>query len=274
MNTASTSSDVAESITLRLLSYNIQVGIAATGFRDYVLSGWKHILPCSQRLVNLHRIARMISDFDVVGLQELDGGSLRSGYINHAEFLAHEARFPHWFDKTNRKLWKVARHSMGMLSRYAPIRIDSHELPARLPGRGALSVSFGNPEDPLVLIMAHLSLSRSARRVQMEYLGGIMSGYRNVIFMGDLNCSPQSRELSRFLGETGLSMPYSNLFTYPSWNPTKHLDHILVSPGICVGSVKVLECPFSDHLPMTMEVTLSPNVLMPGSREWLEGAAA
>lgn len=137
MNAMVPFNDIASGFKLRLLSYNIQVGISAAGFRDYVLHGWKHILPCPQRLKNLHRIARVIRDFDVVGLQELDSGSLRSGFINHAEYLAREAEFPHWFDKTNRKLWKVARHSMGLLSKYAPISISRHDLPARVPGRGS-----------------------------------------------------------------------------------------------------------------------------------------
>jgi len=265
MNAMVPFNDIASGFKLRLLSYNIQVGISAAGFRDYVLHGWKHILPCPQRLKNLHRIARVIRDFDVVGLQELDSGSLRSGFINHAEYLAREAEFPHWFDKTNRKLWKVARHSMGLLSKYAPISISRHDLPARVPGRGALVVCFGNPEDPLVLVLVHLSLSRSARCFQMEYLGELVRGYNHVILMGDLNSGAESLELLRFLRETNLRMPYSNLFTYPSWKPRKHLDHILVSPSIRIGSVKVLNYPLSDHLPITMEVSLPEDVMMPGS---------
>lgn len=266
--------DVSTGLRLRLLSYNIQVGIAAAGFRDYVFHGWKHLLPCTQRLNNLHRIARMIRGFDMVGLQELDSGSLRSGFINHAEYLAREAKFPHWCDKTNRKLWKVARHSMGLLSKYAPTGISRHDLPARLPGRGALMVSFGNRENPLVLVLAHLSLSRSARCFQMEYLSGLIRGYKHVILMGDLNCSPDSRELSRFLHETNLCMPYSDLFTYPSWNPKKNLDHILVSPTITTGPVEVLNYALSDHLPITMEITLPMEVLPPGgSACWKTEAA-
>ncbi|MBN2299383.1 MAG: hypothetical protein JXM72_12355, partial [Deltaproteobacteria bacterium] len=60
--------------TLRLLSYNIQVGIPSKRYRDYVTHGWKHLLPHRERHQNLSRIARMIKDFDVVGLQELDSG--------------------------------------------------------------------------------------------------------------------------------------------------------------------------------------------------------
>jgi len=266
--------DHSKGIRLRLLSYNIQVGIAATGFSDYVFHGWKHLLPSTQRLKNLRRIARMIRDFDIVGLQELDSGSLRSGFINHAEYLAREAKFPHWCDKTNRKLWKMARHSMGLLSRYAPIGVSRHDLPARLSGRGALVARFGNPENPLVLVLAHLSLGRNARCFQMEYLSGLIRGCKHVILMGDLNCSPDSRELSLFLRETGLRMSYPALFTYPSWKPKKHLDHILVSPTIVTGPVEALSYTLSDHLPITMEVSLPEEVLLPGGSKGRKAQAA
>ncbi|MEK7696756.1 MAG: EEP domain-containing protein, partial [Pseudomonadota bacterium] len=66
---------------LRLLSYNIQIGIATSRYRQYLTHSWKHVLPSTQRLGNLDRIARLIRSSDVVGLQEVDAGSLRSGYI-------------------------------------------------------------------------------------------------------------------------------------------------------------------------------------------------
>jgi len=125
-----------------------------------------------------------------------------------------------------------------------------------------------------VLVLAHLSLSRKARCFQMEYLSRLIREYRHVILMGDLNCSPGSRELSRFLRETDLCMPYSDLFTYPSWNPKKHLDHMLVSPGIKIGSVKVLNYPLSDHLPITMDVSLPRDIMLPRDAGRGKNAAA
>jgi endonuclease/exonuclease/phosphatase family metal-dependent hydrolase len=259
---------------LRLLSYNIQVGITATRYRDYIFQSWKHFLPYRNRMNNLQRIARIIKDFDVVGLQELDSGSLRSGFINHAEYLANLAEFPHWYDKTNRTLWKVARHSMGLLSKYAPIHISRHNLPARVPGRSALMVHFGNPEDPLVLVLAHLSLSRKARIMQMEYVSELISDYNHVILMGDLNCGCDSKELATLLEETHLRMPYSDLLTYPSWKPTKHVDHILLSPTIEINSVQVLDCTISDHLPIAMEISLPENVFLPQGGRYAKAKAA
>lgn len=249
--------------TLRLLSYNIQVGIPAARYRDYVMQSWKHLLPHRNRHHNLSRIARMIKDFDVVGLQELDSGSIRSGFVNHAEFLANKAGFPHWYDKTNRNWGKVARHSMGVLSRYASTGIQKHNLPSRVPGRGALVVQFGSQHNPLTLVLVHLSLSRKARRQQIEYVSELVSEYNHVILMGDLNCGAHSEEIGMLLERTKLTMPYSDLMTYPSWNPRIHLDHILISEGIRINEVKVLEYPLSDHLPIAMEITVPQDILMP-----------
>lgn len=240
---------------IRILSYNVQVGIEAAGYSDYLLHGWKHILPFKHRMLNLYRISRLIQAYDVVGLQELDSGSLRSSFINCTEYLAREACFPHWYDKTNRSFWKVARNSMGLLCKLAPFAVSRHDLPGLVPGRGALVVHFGNQDDPLIIVLVHLALSRAARLFQVEYLSNLIKGYNHVIIMGDMNCSADSRELKVLMEETRLTMPYSNLYTYPSWNPRRNIDHILISPSIVIDSVQVLNYPLSDHLPISMEIT-------------------
>ena len=67
---------------LRLLSFNIQVGNSTEKYRHYLTRGWQHLLPHKGRTGNLQKIGDLLSDFDLVALQEADGGSLRSGYIN------------------------------------------------------------------------------------------------------------------------------------------------------------------------------------------------
>ena len=249
--------------TLRLLSYNIQLGIPSRRYRDYVTHSWKHLFPYRNRHHNLSRIAHMIKNFHIVGLQELDSGSIRSGFVNHAEFLADRAGFPHWYDKTNRNWGRVARHSMGVLSKYASTGVQKHNLPGRVPGRGALIVHFGNQHDPLALVLVHLSLSRKARKQQIEFVSDLVKAYNHVILMGDLNCGTDSEEIAMLLEKTKLVMPYSDLLTYPSWNPRIHLDHILVSKSIRIHDVKVLEYPLSDHLPIAMEVSVPQDMLIP-----------
>jgi len=241
---------------LRLLSYNIQTGIATNGYRHYLTHSWKHVLPCPKRLDNLDRIARLIQDVDIVGLQEVDGGSLRSGFINQTEYLALAAHFPYWYDQTNRNLGKLAQHSTGLLSRLRPAEVMEVKLPGMIPGRGALTVRYGHGNDALVLVIAHLALGRRARFRQLECIADIIGHYRHAIVMGDMNCCSESREIGWLIRHTDLREPVHDLPTFPSWRPSRNLDQILVSPSVTVERIEVLNYPFSDHLPVVMDVTL------------------
>ena len=248
--------------SLRLLSYNIQAGIATTRYRHYLTHSWRHVLPCPKRLDNLDRIAALLASFDIVGLQETDGGSLRSGFVNLTEYLALQARFPWWYDQTNRNLGKLAQHSLGILSRYVPNDIAELRFPGRIPGRGALSVRFGVGSDALLVVIAHLALGRRARLRQLGYLAEVIQHARHVVLMGDLNCDANSLEMNWLLARTHLCEPAPGLHTFPSWRPQRRLDYILVSPTLTVRDVQAINLPISDHLPIAMEVEL-PSILQP-----------
>lgn len=245
---------------LKLLSYNIQAGITTRRYRQYFTQGWKHVLHHPQRFVNLDRIAQLVSHYDLVGIQEADAGSARSGHVNLTQYLANAAGFPYWDDQTNRRIGRFAQHSIGVLSRYKPSGITEHRLPGRIPGRGALAVRFGDGNESLVVLIVHLALSRRARLEQLDYLGDLVNEYRHVVLMGDLNCHSQSEEMERLMHRTLMSEPVHGLNTFPSWRPHKNIDHILVTPTVQVERAEVLDYPLSDHLPLSMEVILPPSV--------------
>ncbi len=247
--------------SLRLMSFNIQAGIDTRYYHQYFTRGWRHVLPDTKRSHNLRRIADVIGDFDLVGLQELDAGSLRSGFVDQTAFLAQTAAFPHWYQQTNRPLGRFAQHSNGLLSRLAAREVTEHRLPGRMPGRGALIVRFGPAEAELVVVLLHLALSQRARLSQLAYVAEQIAESEHVIVMGDLNCHSRSPELVYLCAETGLREPLHDLPTYPSWRPARNIDHILVSPSLEVTAAEVLDEAVSDHLPMTMDVRL-PDALL------------
>lgn len=259
---------------LRLLSYNIQTGIASSRYHHYLTHSWKHVLPYPERLDTLDRIATLAADFDIVGLQESDAGSLRSGFINQTEYLAERARFPLWLDQTNRNLGHFAQHSLGLLSRFRPTEISEVRLPGMIPGRGALCVRFGSGEAALLLLIVHLALGPRARARQLESLVELIVGHRHVILMGDLNCRSESKEMGRLLRGTDLSEPIHGLYTFPSWRPRRNIDHILVSASIQVDSVRVLNYTISDHLPIAMDITLPPAAALSKASGTIEPLAA
>nr|WP_242472497.1 endonuclease/exonuclease/phosphatase family protein [Ectothiorhodospira mobilis] len=247
---------------LRILSYNVQVGIAAARFHHYLTNSWKHFLPYGGRLGNLDSIARFIAGFDLVGLQELDAGSLRSQFINLAEYLSERSRLPYWYSQTNRNLGSFAKHSLGLLSRYQPHSVVEHRLPGRIPGRGALEAHFGaaRGEDSLVILLVHLSLGRQSRMRQLQYLGEVLREHEHVVVMGDLNTPAHSQELRRLVRHTRLQQPLEGAKTYPSWRPMHAFDHILVTPGLGLRGVHVYNLNYSDHLPVGVEVVVPDTV--------------
>lgn len=249
---------------LRVVSYNIQVGITTTRPRHYLTHSWRHVLPHSQRMTNLDRIAQMVTDFDIVGLQEVDAGSLRSGFINQTEYLADKAGFPFWFHQVNRNIGRLAQHSNGLLSRYCPVELRELRLPGLIPGRGAIFARYGRSDAPLVVVMLHLALGRHARIRQLDMIGELINDYPHAILMGDMNCRPGSKEMDILFRHTNLREPLEEVLTFPSWRPRFHIDHILTTPGLHVIEARALKYSFSDHLPIAVEIALPAGMRLNG----------
>ncbi|NVK88625.1 MAG: endonuclease/exonuclease/phosphatase family protein [Gammaproteobacteria bacterium] len=242
--------------SLKMLSFNIQVGIETRRYSDYVSRSWRHLLPHAGRHINLEKIAALISDYDIVALQEVDAGSLRSSFVNQVEYLAQRAGFEHWHVQRNRNLAHIAAHANGLLSKIPAEVVVDHALPGLIPGRGALQVSFGSDELSLVVMVVHLALSKKAQRKQLKYIAETLSDYHHFVIMGDMNCEPNW--LTDELHQCGLATKLMNDHqpTYPSWNPKRSFDQILVSESLEVNDVEVLPCVISDHLPIAMEINL------------------
>lgn len=248
--------------TLRLLTYNIQAGHSTDRYSHYLTRGWQHLLPAPSRMSNLDGIAAAVEEYDIVALQEVDGGSLRSGFVNQAKYLAACGQFPHVYEQQNRRIGGFSQHSNAVLTRFQPTRIDHHRLPGLIPGRGAMRLRFGLGDDALHVVIMHLALGKRGRLRQMRYIAELIGHHRNVVVMGDLNCRSASPEMRELLRLADLREPEADLHTFPSWRPNRQLDHILVSPSITVEQVVVLPHTYSDHLPIAMHVRLPETSLM------------
>lgn len=247
--------DARDERTLHLLSCNILAGGSMRGYRDYVTTGWKQILPTGKR-ANLDGLARVIGDFDLVGLQEADAGSLRSGFLNQTQYLAEAADFPFWSHQPNRRVSRLASSSNGLLARWQPDEVLDYPLPGRIPGRGALWARFGRGDDALIVVVAHLSLGQVARARQLAFIAELIGQHPNAILMGDFNTPARGKELDLLYTRTALAPPSESPATFPSWHPTRAIDHILVTPSLEVERRWALPHPVSDHLPIAARVLL------------------
>lgn len=245
---------------LRLLSCNILAGARVAHYRDYVTRSISAVLPARSKLDNLDRLAEVLPQFDVIGLQEADAGSLRSGFLNQTRYLAETSGMPFWSYQPNRAMAHVAHSANGLISRLEPKSVLDYPLPSRIPGRGALLAQFGEGENALAVMIAHLSLSASARARQLGFIAELLQDFPHAVLMGDLNSEPDSMEMRQLFAKCSLQPPTQPTPTFPSWKPKRALDHILTSPAIQLDKVWALPQAFSDHLPLAAEISLPAHV--------------
>jgi len=242
--------------SLKVVSYNIQVGIAAESLFDNISNAWRHILPHQQSLTTLSSISELIKDFDVVALQEIDTGSHRTCFVNQLTHIADLAQFPYSTHHTTREIGNLTKHGKGMLSHYPLNNIAHIPLPSRIAGRGISVAEIGTGDNTLCIVNVHLSLSMRAQLQQLETIGQIISQYKTVIVMGDFNMRVAALKRSGFLQQYSLRIVNDTIKTYPSWQPSRLIDYLLVSDDIRVKSMHTIETNLSDHLPVAAELII------------------
>ncbi len=245
---------------LRLLSCNILAGGSVQRYHEYVTRSLHGVLPGRSKLDNLDRLAELLPQFDVVGLQEADAGSLRSGFLNQTRYLAETAGMPFWSHQPNRPMARLAHSANGLISRLEPHSVLDYPLPSRIPGRGALLARFGDGDDALAVMIAHLSLSAPARARQLAFIGEVLADFPHAVLMGDLNTEAHSNEMRQLFAKCRLQPPEQPMPTFPSWKPRRALDHILTSADIQLDKVWTLPQAFSDHLPLAAEIRMPAHI--------------
>jgi endonuclease/exonuclease/phosphatase family metal-dependent hydrolase len=252
--------DASAERRLRLLSCNILAGGSVQRYREYVTRSISAVLPGRSKMDNLDRLAEVLPQFDVIGLQEADAGSLRSGFLNQTRYLAETSGMPFWSYQPNRAMARVAHSANGLISRLEPKSVLDYPLPSRIPGRGALLAQFGEGENALAVMIAHLSLSASARARQLGLIAELLQDFPHAVLMGDLNSEPGSVEMRQLFAKSTLQPPGQAMPTFPSWKPRRALDHILTSSAVHLDKVWALPQAFSDHLPLAAEIRLPAHV--------------
>jgi endonuclease/exonuclease/phosphatase family metal-dependent hydrolase len=249
---------------LKLLSANIQAGSSTRGYSDYVSRSWSHVLPAGNKRGALDTIARLAGTHDIVGLQEADPGSLRSGFTNQTHYLAQRGGFDYWSHQPNRSVGGLASSANGLLSKLEPVDVADHALPGRIAGRGVLVARFGDGDDGLVLAIAHLSLGSTSRRAQIAFIAELLHGHRHAVLMGDFNCLADRPEMELLYKRTALQPPTSSVATFPSWRPQKAIDHILVSAPLVLQGMRAMPAALSDHLALSVDLDVPLQALRAG----------
>jgi len=166
------------------------------------------------------------------------------------------------------KVGTVAYAGNGFLSKFEPDSVEEYRLPGIIPGRGSLLVRYGRGENRLDVAIVHLALGKRARGQQLKFLAERLQDCANLIVMGDLNTQVDNPAIVEFREALNLIAPTRGLASFPSWQPQRAIDHILVNRHLGGGEADVLEISYSDHCPVTLEIKLPPEIrLLPATRQ-------
>jgi endonuclease/exonuclease/phosphatase family metal-dependent hydrolase len=246
---------------LKLLSANIQAGSSTRRYTDYATRSWSHVLPAGNKRGSLDTIAQLAGQHDIVGLNESDPGSLRSGFTNQTHYLAQRGGFAYWSHQPNRSVGGVASSANGLLSKLEPVEVHDHPLPGRVRGRGVLLAQFGDGRDGLAVAVAHLSLGAGSRASQIAFIAELLHDHPHAILMGDFNCDPDRPEMQALYKHTRLQPPALCVPTFPSWRPQRAIDHILTTKDLHVANMEAFAAAYSDHLALAAEIDVPERAL-------------
>ena len=157
--------------TLKLMTYNIR---NATGMDG---------------VCNFQRIANVINNAspDVVAVQEVDSVTNRSNqkYVlgEIAERTQMHACFAPAID------FDGGKYGIGLLSKKAPIHLQTMALPGREEARTLILAEF----EDYIYCCTHLSLTEEDRMKSLDILKAFAISYKKPLFLaGDMNAEPES----------------------------------------------------------------------------------
>jgi endonuclease/exonuclease/phosphatase family metal-dependent hydrolase len=240
---------------LRLVVYNIRYATGTGPAFHLPLPGAGYLRSNRRVLAGLTEFLRN-QDADVIGLIEVDTGSVRSGMVNQA---AHIATSLGHFSTYQ------CKYGAGSMNHFLPIvRKQGNAFLAapRVHGErfhyfesGIKRLIIELELDEVCIFLVHLSIKYRHRQYQLRHLHELIDkAAKPVIVAGDFNTFWGTHELYLFMHAARLhSANPKGIPTYPADVPRTELDFVLVSERIRVTDFKVPDIRLSDHRPLVCD---------------------
>ncbi len=210
----------------------------------------------------LPEIARFIKsvDPDIIGLIEVDTGSIRSRNVNQAEKLASDLGMNTSYET------KYGSKSLNQLLPIVRMQGNAFMAAPRVHGEkfhyfdtGIKRLIIELEMDDYAIFLVHLSLKYRHRHLQLRHLYDLIEATEKpVVVAGDFNTFWGENEIYLFMKAAGLrSANVDSRPTYPSRAPRKELDFVLYQDGIRVTAFDIPDVKLSDHLPLVCDFELT-----------------
>jgi endonuclease/exonuclease/phosphatase family metal-dependent hydrolase len=244
---------------MRLLLYNIRYAVGGGASMHMPLPGAGYVLGNQSVLPEITSFIKTI-DPDIVGLIEIDTGSIRSRMVNQAEKIAadlgmntsYETKYG---EKSFNQILPIVRKQGNAFM--AAQRVHGEKFHYFDTGIKRLIIELEMQDFAVFLV--HLSLKYRHRHLQLRRLHDLIEATEKpVIVAGDFNTFWGENEIYLFMRAAGLTSANSDSVpTYPSRAPRKELDFVLYQDGIDVHNFEIPDIRLSDHLPLICDFEVS-----------------
>ncbi|HET7112825.1 MAG TPA: endonuclease/exonuclease/phosphatase family protein, partial [Pyrinomonadaceae bacterium] len=241
-------SPVAAKRTLRIMTYNIHVGVGM------------------DKKLDLQRIADVINAAhpDLVGLQEVDRGVKRTEGKNEIAELAAMTRMEYAFAPNLD--YQGGKYGVAILSRL-PIKKTEHRMfenKREAERRGMLRIEVEVQGKLLNFVTTHLDYQfEDGRLFETEQMLKFLDAVKGpAIVVADLNDAPTGSAYqllrTKFDDAWMTSGTKTDGFSYPADKPAKRIDHIFYRAGERMRAKKswVIATLASDHIPVMAEIEI------------------
>jgi len=243
---------------MRLLVYNIRYAVGAGAPAHVPVPGAGYLFGNPGNLDNIIRFLSQENP-DIIGLLEVDIGSVRSGRVNQAEAIAEALGHYSCYE---------CKYGEESVNQYLPIlRKQANAFLAR-PGvtgerfhyfdTGIKRLIIELELEHIAIFLVHLSLKYRHRHFQLRHLYELVKRCRKpVVVAGDFNTFWGEDEI--FLFKEALELRSANVErhpTFPSRAPRMELDFILYGRGIEATGFRIPRVTYSDHLPLVCDLEL------------------
>lgn len=226
---------------VRVAAYNIRMGFGLDGRLD------------------VDAVARELRGADVVLLSEVDRGWWLNGGHDTLALAAGRLGMPYVFAPAADPVWGDAVLSRFPMRSGQTRRLTAHGAPT---GAQALGVTLDLGGRELAVVATHLQPPPGRDPVEqageVAAFAGRYANGRPLVLGGDLNTEPDDPAFAEFTrsGLVDALAAARPLRTSPADDPRTQIDHVFVSPGLTATEVRAPRTEASDHLPVTLTVTL------------------
>jgi endonuclease/exonuclease/phosphatase family metal-dependent hydrolase len=246
---------------VRLILYNIQYCAGTLGRWWEYLKFWRMLRAPHHIQYDISRELKAY-DPDILGLVEVDLGSIRSAGQDVSSFFKKsmkfisEAKHVKYTDKGLSGFFKrlpIARKQGNSLLSKKPLVLTKYHELQHGSKRIVIEVTVKKPREYKIFLV-HLALGEKTRQLQLKQIIQIMNAQKcPIILMGDFNTFDGEQELHLLLEQTQLSYRGSG-YTQPTSNPSRTLDYVLASQEVRIKKYTVLnDVKLSDHLPVMID---------------------